>query len=140
MSVEILDAATILNFVQDEKVFDEFVHERFDNLDSNHDGVLSYAELLKELRSLRVLEMHFGVDVETNPTELNRVYDSMFVQFDRDSSGEVDVKEFKEEMKNMMVAMANDIGFLPVQMLLEENSFLKKAVEKETTKIIANAA
>nr|GMC58661.1 EF-hand domain pair [Ipomoea batatas] len=139
MSVEILDAATILNFVQDEKAFDEFVHERFDNLDSNRDGVLSYAELLKELRSLRVLEMHFGVDVETDPIELNLVYDSMFVQFDRDSSGAVDVEEFKAETKNMMVAMANDIGFLPVQMLLEEHSFLKKAVENELAKV-ANAA
>ncbi|XP_031110101.1 uncharacterized protein LOC116014228 [Ipomoea triloba] len=139
MSVEILDAATILNFVQDEKAFDEFVNERFDNLDINHDGVLSYAELLKELRSLRVLEMHFGVDVETDPVELNLVYDSMFVQFDRDSSGVVDVEEFKAETKNMMVAMANDIGFLPVQMLLEEHSFLKKAVENELAKV-ANAA
>ncbi|KAM7498382.1 hypothetical protein LguiA_022796 [Lonicera macranthoides] len=134
MSVEVLDGATILGFVEDEAAFDSSINDLFAQLDINHDGLLSYSEMLKELQSLRVFETHFGVDVKTDPDELNRMYGSLFVQFDRDSNGAVDLEEFKEETKRMMLAMANGLGFLPVQMVLEEGSFLKKAVERELSK------
>ncbi|KAI3509631.1 hypothetical protein L1887_25055 [Cichorium endivia] len=55
--------------------------------------------------------------------------------FDHDSNGIVDLEEFKAETKRMMLDMANDFGFLPVQMILDEDSFLKKAVERELTKL-----
>lgn len=38
----------------------------------------------------------------------------------------------------MMLAMASGMGFLPVQMVLEEDSFLKKAVEWESAKLVAS--
>ncbi|XP_009365166.2 uncharacterized protein LOC103955028 [Pyrus x bretschneideri] len=131
MSVEMLDGATIVNFVEDEEAFSLSIRDRFAHLDTNHDGLLSYAEMLKELQSLRVFETHYGIDVKPDPEEIAHVYDSLFVQFDHDSNGAVDLEEFKAETKRMMLAMANGMGFLPVQMLLEEDSFLKKAVEKE---------
>ncbi|KAJ6873887.1 hypothetical protein NC651_032663 [Populus alba x Populus x berolinensis] len=84
------------------------------------------------------METHFGVDVETDPDELVQVYDSLFVQFDHDLNGTVDLEEFKAETKQMMLAMASGMGFLPVQMVLEEDSFLKKAVEWESAKLVAS--
>ncbi|XVE72486.1 hypothetical protein DITRI_Ditri11bG0042900 [Diplodiscus trichospermus] len=137
MSVEVLDSATIVNFVEDEEAFNVSIRDRFAHLDTNHDGLLSYAELLKELQSLRVFETHFGIDVKADPKEVAHVYDSLFVQFDHDSNGTVDLEEFKVETKRMMLGMANGMGFLPVQMLLEEGSFLKKAVERESSKLLA---
>ncbi|KAM1373426.1 hypothetical protein ACFX2I_024129 [Malus domestica] len=131
MSVEVLDAATIVNFVEDEEAFTRSVRDRFARLDTNHDGLLSYTEMLKELQSLRVFETHYGIDVKPNPEEIAHVYDSLFLQFDHDSNGTVDLEEFKAETKRMMLAMANGMGFLPVQMVLEEDSLLRKAVEKE---------
>ncbi|KAL6287254.1 hypothetical protein ACE6H2_011644 [Prunus campanulata] len=135
MSVEVLDGATIVKFVEDEEAFNLAVRHRFGHLDTNHDGQLSYAEMLKELQSLRVFETHYGIDVKPDPEEIAHVYDSLFVQFDHDSNGVVDLEEFKAETKRMMLAMANGMGFLPVQMVLEEDGFLKKAVERESTKI-----
>ncbi|XP_041006072.1 uncharacterized protein LOC121250896 [Juglans microcarpa x Juglans regia] len=135
MSVEVLDAATIFNFVDDEEAFEISVCDRFTHLDTDHDGLLSYVEMLKELQSLRVFETHFGIDVKPDPDELARVYASLFMQFDHDSNGTVDLVEFKEETKRMMLAMANGMGFLPVQMILEEDSFLKKAVDRESTRV-----
>ncbi|KAG2719442.1 hypothetical protein I3760_03G266800 [Carya illinoinensis] len=135
MSVEVLDAATIFNFVDDEEAFEISVSDRFAHLDTNHDGLLSYVEMLKELQCLRVFETHFGIDVKPDPDELARVYDSLFMQFDHDSNGTVDLVEFKEETKRMMLAVANGMGFLPVQMILEEDSFLKKAVDRESTRV-----
>ncbi|KAL3572977.1 hypothetical protein D5086_026881 [Populus alba] len=64
--------------------------------------------------------------------------DSLFVQFDHDLNGTVDLEEFKAETKQMMLAMASGMGFLPVQMVLEEDSFLKKAVEWESAKLVAS--
>lgn len=137
MSVEILDGATIINFIEDEAAFTISVSERFAYLDTDHDGILSYAEMLRELQSLRVFEIHFGNDVKPEPDELARVYTSLFLQFDHDCNGAVDLEEYKAETKNMMLAMANGMGFLPVQMVLEQNSLLKKAVERESTKVAA---
>ena len=135
MSVELLDGAIILGFVEDDEAFNGSVQDRFANLDTNHDGLLSYSEMLKELKTLRMIETHFGIDVKTDPEELSQVYDSLFVQFDRDSNGTVDLEEFKAETKRMMLDMANDLGFLPVQMILDEDSFLKKAVDRDLMKM-----
>ncbi|KDP30845.1 hypothetical protein JCGZ_13788 [Jatropha curcas] len=132
MSVEVLDSATIVNFVQDEEAFTVSVRDRFANLDKDQDGLLSYGEMLKELQSLRVFETHFGIDVKTEPEELSRVYNALFLQFDHDLNGAVDLEEFKAETKEIMLAMANGMGFLPIQMVLEEDSLLKKAVERES--------
>ncbi|KAL9453760.1 hypothetical protein AB3S75_009380 [Citrus x aurantiifolia] len=133
MSVEVLDGATIVSFVEDEDAFNNSIRNRFAHLDTDHDGLLSYAEMMQELKSLRVFETHFGIDEKPDPEELASVYNSLFVQFDHDSNGTVDLEEFKAETKQMMLAMANGLGFLPVQMVLEEDSFLMKAVEKEFT-------
>ncbi|KAK4751681.1 hypothetical protein SAY87_020479 [Trapa incisa] len=136
MSVELLDSSTIVDFVEDEEAFGVFIQGRFALLDTDSDGLLSYAEMLEELRALRVFETHFGIDVKSDPDELSRVYGSLFVQFDRDSNGSVDLEEFKAETKRMMLGMASGLGFLPVQMVLEEDSLLMKAVEREMTKVI----
>lgn len=66
------------------------------------------------------------------------MYKSLFVQYDHNLNGTVDLEEFKKETKQMMLAMAEGMGFLPVQMALEQDSILKKAVERETTTTFLN--
>ncbi|RVW69901.1 hypothetical protein CK203_059108 [Vitis vinifera] len=70
----------------------------------------SPSEMLKEFQSLRVFETHFGIDVKRDPDELAHVYDSLFVKFDHDANGAVDLEEFRKETKQMMLAMANGLG------------------------------
>ena len=135
MSVELLDGAIILGFIEDDEAFNGSVQDRFSHLDTNQDGLLTYSEMLKELQCFRMIETHFGIDVKTDPGELSHIYNSLFLQFDHDSNGTVDLEEFKAETKQMMVAMANNLGFLPVQMILDQDSFLKKAVDRELTKL-----
>ncbi|KAD6454684.1 hypothetical protein E3N88_09390 [Mikania micrantha] len=129
------DGEIILGFIGDDEAFNGSVEDRFAYLDTNHDGLLSYSEMLKELQSLRMIETHFGIDVKSDPKEIAHVYDSLFVQFDCDSNGVVDLEEFKAETKRLMAAMANDLGFLPVQMILNKDSFLKKAIDREFMKL-----
>ncbi|KAG0466267.1 hypothetical protein HPP92_017297 [Vanilla planifolia] len=134
MSVEILDGETIRRFVADEAAFGTSIEGRFAGLDTDHDGLLSFEEMENELSSLRVLEVHFGVDNESmRPDELAKLHRGLFARFDRDGDGRVDMEEFREEMREVLLAVAAGLGFLPVQMVVEDGSFLKLAVERETT-------
>ncbi|CAA7407921.1 unnamed protein product [Spirodela intermedia] len=136
MSVEVLDGATIRDFVEDESSFNDSVEGRFAALDANNDGLLSYSEMAREIESIRLVDTHFGVDeVTTPPEELRQLHGSLFAQFDRDGNGAVDLEEFRSETKEMLLAVANGLGFLPVQMVLEEGSLLKTAVDRESSKI-----
>ncbi|KAL1348157.1 hypothetical protein HN51_024137 [Arachis hypogaea] len=139
MSVEIIDGTTITSFVEDEEAFSASVSDLFAELDADKDGLLSYTEMMKELQRLRVMETHFGVDVKRDPEEVARVYESLFVQFDHDMNGRVDKNEFKKETKKMLLAMANGLGSLPVQMALEHDSLLLKAVKREYSCAAASA-
>uniref|UniRef100_A0A0D9XEZ3 EF-hand domain-containing protein n=1 Tax=Leersia perrieri TaxID=77586 RepID=A0A0D9XEZ3_9ORYZ len=135
MSVEILDGRTVESFVKDETAFNSSVDGRFAALDGDRDGRLSYADMAGELMSLRVLETHFGVDgAVATDSELVDLYRGLFDRFDRDGDGAVDREEFRAEMKEVLLAVADGIGFLPVQMVVEEGSFLKMAVERELAK------
>uniref|UniRef100_A0A0D3H876 EF-hand domain-containing protein n=1 Tax=Oryza barthii TaxID=65489 RepID=A0A0D3H876_9ORYZ len=136
MSVEILDGRTVESFVEDEGAFNSTVDDRFAALDGDRDGRLSYADMAGELMSLRVLETHFGADEDEAATdaELVDLYRGLFARFDRDGDGAVDREEFRAEMKEVMLAVASGLGFLPVQMVVEEGSFLKRAVERELAK------
>ncbi|RWV95040.1 hypothetical protein BHE74_00001567 [Ensete ventricosum] len=138
MSVEILDGSTIREFVEDEGAFNGSVEERFATLDMDRDGRLTYSEMARELMSLRVREIHFGVD-EAGPSrdELLQLHLGLFRRFDRDGNGTVELEEFRAEMREVMMAVASGLGFLPVQMVVEEGSFLKRAVERETAKHVA---
>ncbi|XP_078181734.1 uncharacterized protein LOC144575458 [Carex rostrata] len=138
MSVEILDASTICNFLNDSDFFTKSIKESFTAIDSNHDGLLSYTELASELKKLRVIETHFGIDdAVLSSDDLRQLYEGMFAQFDHDGNGLVDLEEYKSEIRELMLAIANGLGFMPIQMVLEEGSFLKLAVERELTTIVS---
>ncbi|CAN6472013.1 unnamed protein product [Victoria cruziana] len=135
MSIVVLDGATIRLFVGDEEAFRRSVDDRFLRLDTNRDGLLSYSEFLHELRRLRVLDSSgFGEEEGARSAEqLSLIYAGMFQAFDRDRSGAIDRVEFREEMKRMLLGVADGLGFLPVQMVLEDDSFLKPAADLESS-------
>jgi Ca2+-binding EF-hand superfamily protein len=136
MSVEILDGSTVRSFVEDDRAFTASVDGRFAALDTDRDGLLSYAEMAGELMTLRVLEKHFGVDDAgaVGADQLAAMHRGVFARFDRDGSGKVDRHEFRAGMREVMLAVASGLGFLPVQMVVEEGSFLKVAVDRELAK------
>lgn len=131
MSVEILDGRTVQSFVEDERAFNSSVDARFVALDVDRDGRLSYAEMAGELMALRVREAHFGADAPAPAAELAALYGALFARFDRDGDGAVDRDEFRAGMREVMLAVASGLGVLPVQMVVEEGSLLKWAVDRE---------
>lgn len=137
MGVVVIDGSTVRDFVNDDTAFTKSVDEQFAALDINNDGVLSRSELRKAFESMRLIETHFGIDVAMPPEQLTKLYDSIFDKFDDDRSGAVDRCEFKEEMKKIMLAIADGLGSFPIRMVLEDdpNSLLQKAADLEASKI-----
>lgn len=137
MGVIIIDGSTVRDFVDDEAHFTKTVNESFAALDLNNDGVLSRLELRRAFETLRLIETHFGVDVATAPEELTKLYDSIFEKFDCDHSGTVDLEEFRNEMRKILLAIADGLGFSPIQIAIEDDgeSILKKAADLEAEKI-----
>ncbi|CAA7050578.1 unnamed protein product [Microthlaspi erraticum] len=137
MGVVVIDGSTVRSFVEDEEQFKKTVDEQFKALDSNDDGVLSRSELRKALESMRLLDSHFGVEVVTPQEELTKLYDSIFEKFDTDQSGSVDLEEFRSEMKKIVLAIADGLGFCPIRMVLDddEDNILKKAADLEASKL-----
>jgi hypothetical protein len=131
MSVEILDGRTVQSFVEDEGAFNSCVDARFAALDADRDGRLSYAEMAAELAALRVREAHFGADAPAPAAEVAELYGALFARFDRDGDGAVGPDEFRAEMRDLMLAVASGLGALPVQMVVEEGSLLRRAVDRE---------
>ncbi|THG03967.1 uncharacterized protein LOC114291804 [Camellia sinensis] len=135
MGVVIIDGSTVHAFVGDDEQFKKSMDEHFAALDIN-DGVLSRSELRKAFESFRLMETDCEVDVAMPPEELTSLYDSIFDKFDCDKSGAVEIDEFRSEMKKIMLAIADGLGSLPIQMALEDDdqSFLKQAVDLEASK------
>ncbi|XP_061999888.1 uncharacterized protein LOC133717227 [Rosa rugosa] len=142
MGVVIIDGTTVKDFVSDEVQFNKSVDERFAALDLNNDGVLSRSELRKAFESMRLIETHFGIEVATSPDQLTQLYDSIFDKFDCDQSGTVDLDEFREEMKKIMLAIADGLGSCPIQMALEDDhhNLLKQAADLEASKISSSVS
>lgn len=139
MGVVIIDGSTIRDFVNNEAAFTKSIDKGFADLDLNNDGVLSRSELRKAFESLRLIESHFGVDVATTPEELTNLYDSIFEKFDCDRNGTVDREEFGNEMRKIMLAIADGLGSSPIQMALDDSdqSLIKQAADLEASKLPA---
>ncbi|KAF3772788.1 hypothetical protein EJ110_NYTH56953 [Nymphaea thermarum] len=135
MSIVVLDGSTIRSFVKDEEAFHRSIDGWFQRLDTNRDGLLFYPEFVQLLQKMNwVVEpsgCNEGGEGEGGGSGL---CDSVFRAFDHDSSGAIDLGEFRAEMKKVMLGMAEGLGSLPVQMLLEDDdSLLKQAADLESS-------
>eukprot|EP00245_Coleochaete_scutata_P007245 TRINITY_DN22392_c0_g1_i1.p1 TRINITY_DN22392_c0_g1~~TRINITY_DN22392_c0_g1_i1.p1 ORF type:complete len:148 (-),score=51.80 TRINITY_DN22392_c0_g1_i1:799-1242(-) len=131
MGVVFLDGSTVRKFVEHEEAFNKSIDEKFKELDTNGDGVLQVKELRTILESLNLIEMHFGVPVSKSCKELNELYDNIFNGFDYNHDGVVSLVEFRSEMKKVLLAIADGLGEVPLQVVVEDDSLLKAAADDE---------
>jgi Ca2+-binding EF-hand superfamily protein len=131
MGVVFIEGSTVRTFVDDEPAFLKSVEPIFKDLDVNSDGVLSRAELRPAFERLNLLEAHFGVQDKKTPAELQVIYDKVFEQFDTDHNEIVDKSEFIEQVKQMLLAVADGLGNNPFNILVQDGSILEVAAAHE---------
>ncbi|GFY94792.1 hypothetical protein Acr_10g0001770 [Actinidia rufa] len=129
MSVACLDGPILIKFVEDSKVFDKCVDEKFDMLDADCDGALSRSDL--QVRPGRFSSMEFELQ---SKEEITNLYDTLFETFDTDRNGKIDRNEFRSLMEEIVLAKARGIGQSPVLVILQEDSLLMRAVEHDLSK------
>ncbi|KAG9459847.1 hypothetical protein H6P81_004355 [Aristolochia fimbriata] len=123
MSLCMIDGPMVRRFVENGEAFDAMVKERFGTLDTDGDGVLSFPELRKGFEGLKLVAR------DATAAELAAQYDALFQKFDTDHNGSVDMAEFRSEMREIMLALAQGIGESPVQIALGNDSLLMKIVD-----------
>ncbi|KAL3696493.1 hypothetical protein R1sor_010569 [Riccia sorocarpa] len=131
MGVVFIDGTTVRDFVKDEEAFHKAVDPLFVQLDTNKDGVLSRSELRPAFERLALIETHLGVPDYKTPEELKAIYDEVFEKFDTDHNETVDHGEFREQIKEILLAVADGLGDSPLNMVVDDDSLLARAVERE---------
>ncbi|XP_002972188.2 uncharacterized protein LOC9640617 [Selaginella moellendorffii] len=131
MGVVLLDGNAVRNFALDEAALIKAVDPQFKELDVNNDGVLSRSELRVALERLNLLETVGGFPVSKTPEELNALYQSAFEMFDMDHDGKVDLAEFREQLKQILLAVADGLGSSPMEMVVDDDSLLHAVVDRE---------
>ncbi|CAM6098344.1 unnamed protein product [Calypogeia fissa] len=131
MGVVFIDGSTVRTFVEDEPAFLKLVEPIFKELDVNSDGVLSRSELRPAFERLNLLEAHFGVPDKKTPAELQAIYDQVFEQFDTDHNEIVDKHEFIDQVKQVLLAVADGLGNNPLNILVQEGSVLEVVAAHE---------
>eukprot|EP00249_Psilotum_nudum_P035964 c6041_g1_i1 orf=171-578(+) len=134
MAVVVIDGSTVRDFVQDEEAFNKAMDQRFQEVDVNHDNVLSRSELRTAFESMRLIESHLGMPAKKTKDELNALYDSVFEKFDTDQNGKIDPLEFRDQMRAILLAVADGLGAAPLYLVMEEGSFLQDAVDHEASR------
>lgn len=114
----------LFDFTNNVAIFERSVDEHFNLFDHDCKGVLSREKLQNRAGKYATKEY----DLQSRD-EIRKVYDMLFEKFDVDRNGVIDRKEFRELMKEMMLAKARAIGNLHVPVIVQEDSLLMKAVK-----------
>ncbi|KAI9084884.1 hypothetical protein K1719_033290 [Acacia pycnantha] len=126
MNIAVVNSSTITKFVDDKNAFDEFVRGWLAVLDEDGDGVLSRDDIRGVFCKLLPLGYY-----PREKDEIDGLCGSVFERFDQDRNGLLDGHEFKSFMTEIMNALARGIGGSPLIVVLEQGSFLSKAVQHE---------
>ncbi|CAK9329442.1 unnamed protein product [Citrullus colocynthis] len=126
MSVAFLNDTTVTNFINDTEIFDDCIRESFKKLDTDNDGFLNVNEIRVGFRG-QPLEFELMDPMD----DLSEV---VCHKFHVEKNGGIDEKKFKSVIRDILLAMAQGIGNFPLQVALQQDSFLMKAVEHEKAK------
>ncbi|CAH9108127.1 unnamed protein product [Cuscuta europaea] len=124
MSVAFVDGPVVEAFVNDTKSFNHWIDEKFKSLDVDNTGELSREALGDGQGKFGSQEFELQ-----SRNEKHNLYNAVFERFDVDKNGTIDREEFRELMKEIMLAKARCIGKSPVLIILQMDSLLMRVVQ-----------
>ncbi|KAL3539049.1 hypothetical protein ACH5RR_002415 [Cinchona calisaya] len=111
---EVMDGSDIMELVGNEKVFNNFVDHKFEELDRDCDGKLSVKELKPAVADIGAA---LGLPAQGSSPESDHIYSEVLNEFTHGKQEKVSKKEFKEVLSDILLGMAAGLKRDPIVIL-----------------------
>ncbi|KAI3446197.1 hypothetical protein Pfo_002862 [Paulownia fortunei] len=128
-SHEVMDGSDIMELVENEKVFSNFVDHKFQELDIDCDGKLSVKELQPAVKDIGVA---LGLPAQGTSPESDHIYTEVLNEFTHGKQEKISKTEFKEVLSDFLLGMAADLKRDPVVILRIDGEDLHEFVKSPT--------
>ncbi|KAJ4965710.1 hypothetical protein NE237_017559 [Protea cynaroides] len=111
---QVLDGSNIMELVGNEKVFNNYVDHKFEELDQDRDGKLSMKELQPAVADIGVA---LGLPAQGTSPDSDHIYSEVLNEFTHGKQETVNKTEFKEVLSDILIGMAAGLKRDPVMIL-----------------------
>ncbi|CAD5330341.1 unnamed protein product [Arabidopsis thaliana] len=122
---QVLDGSDIVELVENEKVFDKFVEQKFQQLDQDEDGKLSVTELQPAVADIGAA---LGLPAQGTSPDSDHIYSEVLNEFTHGSQEKVSKTEFKEVLSDILLGMAAGLKRDPIVILRMDGEDLSEFV------------
>ncbi|CAA7020664.1 unnamed protein product [Microthlaspi erraticum] len=123
---QVLDGSDIVELVENEKVFDKFVEQKFQLLDQDEDGNLSVTELQPAVADIGAA---LGLPAQGTSPDSDHIYSEVLNEFTHGSEGKVSKTEFKEVLSDILLGMAAGLKRDPIVILRMDGEDLSEFIQ-----------
>ncbi|GFP85957.1 hypothetical protein PHJA_000739500 [Phtheirospermum japonicum] len=113
-SHEVMDGSDIMELVENEKVFSDFVDHKFQELDVDCDGKLSVKELQPAVDDIGAA---LGLPAQGTSPDSDHIYTEVLNEFTHGTQEKISKTEFKEVLSDFLLGMAAGLKRDPVVIL-----------------------
>ncbi|CAA0827694.1 Calcium-binding EF-hand family protein [Striga hermonthica] len=128
-SREVMDGSNIMELVGNERVFNEFVDHKFEELDGDRDGKLSVKELQPAVEDIGAA---LGLPAQGTSPESDHIYSEVLNEFTHGRQEKISKIEFKEVLSDFLLGMAAGLKRDPVVILRIDGEDLREFVESSS--------
>ncbi|EOA16848.1 hypothetical protein CARUB_v10005071mg [Capsella rubella] len=122
---QVLDGSDIVELVENERVFDKFVEQKFQQLDQDEDGKLSVTELQPAVADIGAA---LGLPAQGTSPDSDHIYSEVLNEFTHGSQEKVSKTEFKEVLSDILLGMAAGLKRDPIVILRMDGEDLSEFV------------
>ncbi|KAJ0229976.1 Uncharacterized protein HA466_0312020 [Hirschfeldia incana] len=122
---QVLDGSDIVELVENEKVFDKFVEQKFQQLDQDEDGKLSVKELQPAVADIGAA---LGLPAQGTSPDSDHIYSEVLNEFTHGSQEKVSKTEFKEVLSDILLGMAAGLKRDPIVILRMDGEDLSEFI------------
>ncbi|GER42310.1 calcium-binding EF-hand family protein [Striga asiatica] len=126
---EVMDGSNIMELVRNERVFNEFVDHKFEELDGDRDGKLSVKELQPAVEDIGAA---LGLPAQGTSPESDHIYSEVLNEFTHGRQEKISKTEFKEVLSDFLLGMAAGLKRDPVVILRMDGEDLREFVESSS--------
>ncbi|KVI04109.1 Calcium-binding EF-hand [Cynara cardunculus var. scolymus] len=112
--VEVMDGSDIMELVENDKVFSNFVDHKFRDLDRDCDGHLSVKELQPAVADIGAA---LGLPAQGTSADSDHIYAEVLSEFTHGKDGKVSKTEFKKVLSDFLIGMAAGLKRDPIVIL-----------------------